>query len=274
MLPFDDEPLGDLLRRSFAALDAYREDLVLIGGLVPLLYRFLPDYRDPGIQPCATMDVDLAVETVLPIRQDRGVRQALEQAGLHVIEVPGIGRGGGQQYYQLEPDGRLQAEHLEFLVPLRGPDRDQAARPQPGLMAQALRFIDLLRARPIHCPVPGLGTVLLPHPLTYVVQKTRIRQDRRKQGKHRKDQADVAFVVWAFAANWSGWRSLRRELEDENPTWAKWIRDTVHTWRLLYLEPDGPGSGEVAAAFDDAGLTADADLIRRVMTDFITTIEG
>lgn len=274
MQPFDDEGLGDLLRRSLTALDAYREDLVLIGGLVPLFYRFLPDYRDPGIQPCATMDVDLAVETVLPIRRDRGVRQALEQAGFHVLDVPGIGRRGGQQYYQLEPDSRLQAEHLEFLAPLRGPDRDQAARPQPGLMAQALRFIDLVRARPIPCEVPGVGTVLLPHPLTYVLQKTRIRQDRRKQGKHGKDQADVAFVTWAFVERWSDWRTLRRELEDEDPTWAKWIQDTVGMWRQLYLEPDGPGPGEVAAAFDAAGLATDASLVRRVMTDFVTVIDG
>ena len=133
---------------------------------MPLLYRFLPDYRDPGIQPCVTMDVDLSVDTVLPIRQDR-----------------------------------------------------------------------------------------------------------RKQGKHRKDQADVAFVAWAFAASWGEWNTLRRELEGEHPAWAKWIRDTVRTWHQLYLEPDGPGPGEVAAAFGAAGLTADADLIRRVMVDFIIAID-
>lgn len=199
---------------------------------------------------------------------------ALEQAGIHVIDVPGIGRRGGPQYYQLESGERLRPEHLEFLAPLYGPDREEPARPQPGLVAQALRFIDLLCARPIQCAVPGLGSVLLPHPWTYVVQKTRIRHDRRKRGKHRKDQADVVFVVWAFAASWPDWHTLRRELEDENPAWAKWIRDTVRTWHQLYLEPDGPGPGEVATAFAAAGLAADAGLVRRVMTEFVSAIEG
>jgi len=271
MTPFGNDALADLLKRSLEALGAYRDDVILVGGLVPLLYRYLPGFNDPGLSPCATRDVDLAIEARLPVR-DQSVRTALEGAGLHVVEVPGIGRQIAQQYYQLDPSARLQPEHLEFLAPLRGPDRDRPVHPQPDMVAQALRFIDLLRARPLACEVPEVGRILLPHPFTYVVQKTRIRSDRRKRDKHRKDQADVAYVIWSFASSWRDWREVAGELMTANHEWRSWIRDVGRMWQQLYVEPSGPGPAEAAAAFRDSKLHVDQEVIRRVMADFLSTI--
>ena len=272
--PFDQPQLDALIQRTFASLDIYRSDIVLIGGLVPLLYRHLPGFQSPGLEPCGTMDLDLAVDTHVPIKNNVPIAGALKQDGFKEITIPGMDHRHQTQYFQLSDGPQLAEDHLEFLAPLRGPDRQRPLHPQAGLTAQALRFIELLRARPVTCPVPSIGDILVPHPLTYAIQKTRIREDRRKTGKHRKDQADVVYVIWAFASEWTHWQSMLAELIAENDEWAAWIRTTLQLWNKLYLAATGPGPGEVVNAFTHAGIPIDEATVRTVMTDFLAIITG
>ena len=67
-------------KRSAQALEPYLDDLVLIGGLVPLCYRKL--YGGLNETQClATTDIDWAVRGRLPVKQSVGVDELLLAAG-------------------------------------------------------------------------------------------------------------------------------------------------------------------------------------------------
>ena len=85
----DDQRLASLLRSGIAALEEYQEDFVLIGGLAPFCYRWLKGYKDLGLSPCGTMDMDLAVESRVATRGGTTMRQHLEANGFTTHQGPG-----------------------------------------------------------------------------------------------------------------------------------------------------------------------------------------
>ncbi|TVR48332.1 MAG: hypothetical protein EA402_00645 [Planctomycetota bacterium] len=273
---FDDQRLAELIRAGIAALGDYHDDLVLIGGLAPFCYRWLPGYEDMGLSPCGTMDVDLAVESRVAVRGGTTMRQHLEANGFTTHEGPGFDRHPGKQTFSIGPAraGRRGERYIEFIAPLRGRGEDGApARPQRDLIAERVRFIDLLRARPCPCNVPGVGRILLPHPACYVVQKARIRPYRQHGGKHIKDQADLFLVLWAFSSVWQEWCGVLADLGSENQTWGKWIGDALEDLRKLYLDAEQIGPTDVLRGFsgtESAGL--DADAIVRIMRQALRAI--
>ncbi len=103
MQGLDDAVLADLIRGGIAALGDYRQDLVLIGGLAPSCYRWLPGYEDMGLSPCGTMDVDLAIEPRVSVRAGRTIRSCLEGGGFTNHEGPGFDRRPGKQTFSLSP---------------------------------------------------------------------------------------------------------------------------------------------------------------------------
>lgn len=250
------------------ALDPYRDDVVLIGGFAKTLYRHLPGFHDPGVVPQATLDVDLALPEPLLLHNAGSLHERLEAAGL--LRYVGLGLGNHPAYhrYHLAEDGadRPAAVHLEFVVPLYGPESDRPGQPQPGLLAHALRFIDLLQADPVTILDPDLGRIRLPHPLTYAIQKTRIWRDRQPE-KAQRDQADVFYVVLAFHQAWPAWRAAWQELTQRHPTWAKWLASTREHWNEHYRTADAPGCSDVARI---TGM--DARAVQRIMADFQNTV--
>ena len=193
-------PIGpdELFRRVVAALGPYRESVVLVGGYARDLYRLHPGWREPGLQAATTNDVDLAVADPLRVMGDGGLHAALLAQGL----VPRFRLGLAHQpvasaYFAAEnPAPRPTDPHVEFVTPLRGPDREEpVSHPQRDeLIASPLRYIDLLLSDPVVVTSLVHGRVCIPHPLHYLVQKTLIRPKRIEHGKQVKDQVD-AFVV-------------------------------------------------------------------------------
>jgi hypothetical protein len=155
-------------------LGEYRNGVVLVGGFARDLYRHLDGFADLALRPPATNDVDFAITDPLQIFGDRRLHQILLQAGLQYGPRTGLNHRTAEcVYFPVElPQPRSTDPHVEFITPLRGPDREENAQPQRDeLFAFALRFVDLLLDEPITITDPGLGLVRIPHPLAYIVQK-------------------------------------------------------------------------------------------------------
>lgn len=257
-----------LLQRTMLALEPYRDEVVLVGGFAKTLYRHLPGFRDPGVVPQATLDIDLALPEPLLVRAAGSLHERLEAAGLLRHVSLGLDNRPAAHRYHLAEDGvaRPAAVHLEFIVPLRGAERDAPGRPQPDLLAHALRFVDLLQADPVTVDDPDLGSIRLPHPLTYAIQKTLIWRKRQPE-KAQRDQADVFYVLLALREDWPAWRSQWHRLGQQRAEWAKWLASAHQHWRDHYRTVDAPGCRGVAQI---TGM--DARAVQRIMADFLMEV--
>lgn len=240
-----------LIERTFQALDSYREDLVLVGGLVPFIYLQHPEASRPALAPLATNDVDLAIPRQLAPRNARTVRMLLDESGFHTREIPGLYDTVGQYTFSLEAPARGQAHYIEFLTPLRGPEPRRPQRTQADLPLWPLRYIDLLQAAPIQIDHDQLGSVRVPHPLTYIIQKALIRDGRKIEERRVRDQAAILWTLLAFEAPRSGWARLREELANSRHEWGVWITRGLKELGALY-ENEEWGPREVSAAFAGA----------------------
>ena len=257
-----------LLQRTMSALGPYRADVVLIGGMAKTFYRQLPEFRDHGIVPQSTLDVDLAVPEPLLLRDAHSLHHRLEANGLRRYVPLDMDNRPAAYHYHLVEDGveRPSPIYLEFVVPLRGPERDTPGHPQTDLLASALRFIDLLQAMPVTIQDPDLGMIRLPHPLTYAIQKTRIGSVRRPE-KAERDQADAFFVIVGFQSDWASWRMVWDRLCTDRHDWAQWLATTNERWHALYASDDTPSCRTVARIVD-----LDPRRVHRIMQDFLAQV--
>ena len=74
------------------AMEEYRQDIVVVGGLVPLLYRYHPGYSEPRQPPLLTTDIDIAVPNSIPTRGDMTLRERLEGGEFIIIPKRSVGR--------------------------------------------------------------------------------------------------------------------------------------------------------------------------------------
>ena len=148
-------PLSDfnaalrLLGRALIALQPYKDDLVLAGGMVPFLYRYHPLFSPTDVPVLLTKEADLVVRPRLaPGRTP--VAKLLEWADFAPFEAPGYRDAPGALYFQDRGLGttKLATSYIEILAPMRGKPR-AFIEPQKGLRAQALRYLDLLAHEPI-----------------------------------------------------------------------------------------------------------------------------
>src|SRR5438094_97304 len=148
---------------DFARLvDAIRPwvgQLVIVGGWAHRLYRFHHRASVPGYAPLRTRDADLAFSLDAPPTGD--VLSALSDAGFYA----------------------------EFLAPLQGRGSRRSGEPDAtvshaGITAQKLRHINLLLtapwsigvARDIGVPIEGTLKLLVPNPVSFIVQKILIQK--------------------------------------------------------------------------------------------------
>jgi len=261
-----------LFLRVMAGLGAYRDGVVLVGGFARDLYRNMDGFADLALRPPATNDIDFAVNDPLQIFGDRHLHDILLQAGLQYRAQIGLDhRTLGGVYFPAElTNPRPTDPHVEFVTPLRGPDRDRNAQPQrDDLFAFTLRFIDLLLDDPASVADPILGRVRIPHPLAYVVQKTRIRTKRLEERKAAKDQADAFFVIVSLQSIWDDWRARWDQIAQHQEQGA-WLRETQRLWTDIYRSPTSPGAREVASAYPEYS----PDIVCRIMAEFQETFLG
>ena len=262
-------PVASLLRSACVGLHHYRDQVLLIGGLVPFIYQYIPTYRPSSLLPIATMDVDIAVPLPLEKHSTGSVTEHLTAQGL----ISDLGRGCDgeialQRFYPPGPR-RDDSPYLEFLV--RDQRRGATPRPQPDLVAQPGDFLELLTdLSPVAVEVPEIGRLCVPHPLGYIAQKTRMRSKRKS--KWSKDQADVVQVVWAFQSEWQEWAQAWRQLGLSSPQ-GVWLRTVHQEWTTLYRSPHSDGPRAVAEFYNQRTLvTVDAENIFIIMRDFLRMI--
>lgn len=260
----------DLLVQVAPHLGEYRDHVVVVGGLAKLLYRTADGFALDLPPSQRTKDVDFAIRDPLEILGGRALHDRLIGAGLRSHEQTGLAHQTVScTYYPQELERPSQLDpHLEFVSPFRGPDRSEpVSRPQrDALHANPLRFVDLLLDEPWTVEHPEVGRLRVPHPLAYIVQKTRIRVKRQSAGKQARDQADAFYVLLGFNRVWSTWGSVL-ERWNANREWAQWLLDVRRTWSTIYAGANTPAAHEVADADEFRGRFSASDVIR-IMRDF------
>jgi hypothetical protein len=70
------------------ATQPYADHLLVIGGIVPVLYRRAPGFAHARLAPPGTLEVDMTVPPRL-VATDRPIVELLRDADLQAFEAPG-----------------------------------------------------------------------------------------------------------------------------------------------------------------------------------------
>ncbi len=240
-----------LLRLIATAIEPYRGEVVLIGGIAKHWYQVSEGFVDSGLVPNATLDIDLALPEPMVLRGGASLHDRLIAQQLIMWEIPGLDNRTAICRYYLPGTTHPKADdpYLECLVPWRGRERTTPGIPQgPPLVASPVRFLDLLVHDSIDLTMPDIGTFRVPHPLAYVFQKTRIRSNRRP-AKQVNDQADAFYVMLGFQSQWGSWRSQWKTWKGHSDEWAAWLITTERLWTDLYASENSQGTRAVQSVF-------------------------
>lgn len=133
------EGVDHQLLATLTALGDYLEDVVLVGGWVPHIYSLMwPSERPISLR--RTFDVDAAVQAGLPVRGGSRLDAQLERHG-YVVHLGGISGPAAQIFVNPENEDLLE---IEFLCPLAGAGQVPTLQIQEGVVAQALRYLNIL----------------------------------------------------------------------------------------------------------------------------------
>lgn len=181
------------LRRVLWELRSYLDDVVVIGGWVPYLYRQYGGFATWAGRTSLTTEVDVLVDRPLPPGGRSSIPQILRASGFQ----PSADGGGSAVWV-----GDVQAgEMIEFLVPHTGTARQQGdtvpVAAQAGLRAISLPGLALMRRYTRRLPVPvdtdsgeGVLDVTVPRLGAYVVNKanTFIRRQLHATGGSKRSK--------------------------------------------------------------------------------------
>lgn len=259
--------LSDWLR----AVQPYGDDLVLVGGVVPWLYRA---WAKPQGQPLFTTDVDVACVNRLPVR-GRPLRKCLE-GSFRVAEVRGFG-GLDDVYVRFEHRRHSERApvYFELVTPMVGKEREPPrTEVQAGTPASMLRYVDLLLREPLRIDVSELFgveeglLVQVAHPAAFLVQKA-LLSDRPEREKKRAGDlghvVDVARLVLDRTDELAEW--LERNVRDA--TSKTWCRKADTILRRELGAPSADGTIEVALLFRDREPDVDAELASAVVVELL-----
>lgn len=254
------------LLTTLRALEPYLDDVVVVGGWVPTLYRRYGGVpaRHPAL---LTRDIDVAVPATLPRRGRPSVDQLLCRAG-YEPRVLGSEMGAVTKYELQSP-----TTEVEFLVPEVGPPGPPSRAVQEGLTAQALRYLSVLLENTqrvqVRDSLEGLNvelTVCVPSPAAFVYQKGLTLQYRR--GRVAKD----LYYIFDFLDSHDDLRTSIltgiAELRSSCPD--PWFGTFVRNLERYFEEERAEGSFLVGSQY--AGSMEKATLrlyARRVFTEFL-----
>jgi hypothetical protein len=225
--------LISLLQQAVAAMGDYRDRAVLVGGLAPFIYQHHAAFdRSLPLPPLGTKDAGMAVPLPLPVIAGITLHRRLVEGGSESEVGRGTDGGGSITRFFLPGERRGDAPCLEFLVRDPGRRRELAGRPQPDPLAHTGDFLEfLLEPTPIWAvPIPGIGTVRVPHPVGYIARKTRMYDN--VGARWAKDPGDVLLVIWAFHASWPEMALVCQDLQRRRPQ-GSWL-DRIRTiWARL-----------------------------------------
>lgn len=175
--------------RLVEAIRPWLGHVVIVGGWAHRLHRLHPLATAQDYQPLRTRDVDLAFSPDAPLHGD--LRKALNKAGFKE-EFSGEHTPPVTHYRLGEEDAGFYAE---FLTVKKGSNLTRSGKRdltvvKAGITAQRLRHLDLLLEAPWHIrimpktmPITRSAELLVPNPVSFIVQKLLIHKRRDTQKK-------------------------------------------------------------------------------------------
>lgn len=187
------------LLTTLVALGDYLQDVVLVGGWVPHLYRRLWPSESP-VEARRTFDLDAAVRGPLPVRRRSRLDVLLAAEGYK--PMLGGANGLAAQIYQSPANSDLLP--IEFLAPLTGPREETTVEIQQGVTAQALRYLNILLENTLEVRVSTEApagsrdelTVRIPIPGAYVFHRGFIHPG----GTSRRRGKDLYYIFETWAS--------------------------------------------------------------------------
>jgi hypothetical protein len=268
-----------LLGRVIVATQPYADQLLVIGGMVPVLYRRAPGFARARLAPPGTLEVDMTVPPRLAL-VDRPMVELLGDADLKAFEAPGYRGQPGAQAFQDAAYGttRKARSFVEFLAPMQGRGDKGLLEVQPGLRAEALRYLDILAFEPLvlHASaIPELGVhtpsrLRIPQPALYVAQKILARRSGRHPNKQRKDLAYVFDVAALSQPLWANQGEVVKRAAAEDVAWRRWLARAGRDLRDLFAAPTADGPVHGSRIFRDimAGAAPSEGEIQALVTRF------
>jgi hypothetical protein len=240
------------LRRILWELRPYLDQVVIIGGWVPYLYRRYGGFASWAAGLSLTAEVDVLVDRPLPSGDRPTIPEILHAGGFR----PTADVGGGAVWL-----GDVAAgEKIEFLVPHTGTGLQQGnivpIAPQNRLRAISLHGLELLRRhrRSLRIPLPAPGgqelEVWVPLLGAYVVNKasTFMRRQAHAAGGNEKRAKDLLYLRDVAAAGHEVMEHVASDLREmkRDRTAAMRIREAANMLQLAVS--GGPESGVPQAA--------------------------
>ncbi|HUS70475.1 MAG TPA: GSU2403 family nucleotidyltransferase fold protein [Anaerolineae bacterium] len=198
------------LLATLAVLGDYLQDMVLVGGWVPHLYRRLWPSERP-VEARRTFDLDAAVRGPLTVRHRSRLDVLLAAEGY--TQILGGPSELAAQIYQSPPNSDLLP--IEFLAPLTGRRQQATIQIQKGVTAQALRYLNILLENTFDVrlsPEAAAGsvgelTVRIPIPGAYVFHRGLIHP----RGISRRRGKDLYYIF----ETWAGLPDVRDRIVTE-----------------------------------------------------------
>jgi hypothetical protein len=253
-------------------LEPYLDDIVIVGGWVPFLYQRygkIPS-RHPVLR---TADIDVAVPRSIDERGRSSIDELLSGAG---YTTRNYGYEGSIVKYELSSP----ETEIEFLTPEIGPPGKAALTIQPGLNAQALRYLQILlehtRKIEINDTIEDSNmslAVKVPSPEAFIYQKGLTLRLRRSDTL--KISKDLYYIFNLLDSS--------KELQDSIPAEIRSLRSQyVPRWFSTFkrnLDNYFPESGAEGPALVASQYTGDMPIdifrnyVHRTFRDFIRSLQ-
>ncbi|MEX3937730.1 GSU2403 family nucleotidyltransferase fold protein [Paraburkholderia phymatum] len=207
--------MSDLTEFSTLALtlEPWRKQIVFVGGWAFRLYHYEPRAYTADYNPIFTQDADVAYAERELLEGD--IKQALVAAGF--TEEPNFTGDYKPPAMRYTMGGDAKGFYAEFLTPLtnsgkkrdrQGRLKDDATELKAGVVAQKLRYLEVLLYKPWVVTIPeddsGLGeaveAVRVPNPVSFMIQKLLIRKKRDEQNKLAQDVVYIHDTLQIFYA--------------------------------------------------------------------------
>lgn len=185
-----------LLLEIWSHLGAYRNEMVLVGGLVP---RYLIDQNlvQPSARHCGTMDVDLGVGlAVSNLETYRSIRSTIAALGFR----PGRNERGNEQLHSFVKEFGDKTLNVDFLTTkYEGPRNSLMREVQKDLRAIQVEGLGLALQDPIKKEITGellsggrtTETINICRPIPFIVLKA-LAFDQRREAK---DAYDLVYIL-------------------------------------------------------------------------------
>jgi hypothetical protein len=241
---------SDLLSlfKTLDTLKPYLDEIVIVGGWVPFLYRKYGEIpaRHPSVR---TTDIDIAVPRQVPDKGRPTVDNLLSRAG-YTAQVFGSDSPPIVKYELATP-----ATEIEFITPEIGRPGKPAIFVQLGLTAQALRYVQILlentRQIAINDSISGVDVsslIRVPSPAAFIFQKALTLPQRRS-----KAAKDLYYIFDLLDSTTEMQYLIPAEIRLLQTQYAsKWFRSAIRNLDRYFPRSGGEGPALVATQYTGA----------------------